>query len=43
MLESGIIYLSPNVSHSWISSPHTKEDIEKYLVATEDYIKGYKP
>ena len=43
MLESGIIYLSPNVSHSWISSPHTKEDIENYLAATEEFIKGYKP
>ena len=43
MLESGIIYLSPTVSHSWISSPHTNEDIEKYLAATEDYIKSYKP
>ncbi len=43
MLESGIIYLSPTVSHSWISSPHTVDDVEKYLAATEEYIRGYKP
>jgi glutamate-1-semialdehyde 2,1-aminomutase len=43
MLEAGIIYLSPTVSHSWISSPHTEEDVEKYLAVTEEYIKGYKP
>jgi glutamate-1-semialdehyde aminotransferase len=43
MLESGIIYLSPTVSHSWISSPHTEKDIEGYLSATEEYIRTYKP
>jgi len=43
MLESSIIYLSPTVSHSWISSPHTEKDVEKYLAATEDYIRAYKP
>ena len=42
MLESGIIYLSPTVSHSWISSPHSTNDIEEYLSATEDYIKAYE-
>lgn len=43
MLESGIIYLSPTVSHSWISSSHTDEDIGRYLASTEEYIRGYKP
>jgi len=43
MLESGIIYLSPTVSHSWISSPHNEKDIEGYLSATEEYIRAYKP
>lgn len=43
MLESGIIFMSPTVSHSWISSPHTDEDIEKYLAATENYVRDYKP
>jgi glutamate-1-semialdehyde 2,1-aminomutase len=43
MLDAGIIYLSPTVSHSWISSPHTKADIDAYLAATEDFVRKYKP
>ncbi len=43
MLDRGIIYLSPTVSHCWISSPHTKEDINTYLAATETFIRSYKP
>jgi glutamate-1-semialdehyde 2,1-aminomutase len=40
MLERNIIYLSPTVSHSWISSPHTDEDIDAYLAATEEFMKS---
>jgi glutamate-1-semialdehyde 2,1-aminomutase len=43
MLDRGIIYLSPNVSHCWISSPHKAEDIDAYLTATEDFVKRYSP
>jgi len=42
MLNKGIVYLSPNVSHCWISSPHTKDDVDSYLAATEDFAKNYK-
>ncbi|MCW4050291.1 MAG: aspartate aminotransferase family protein [Candidatus Bathyarchaeota archaeon] len=42
MLEKGIIYLSPTVSHCWISSPHTMEDVEAYLQATEEFMKSYR-
>ncbi|MCW4012454.1 MAG: glutamate-1-semialdehyde 2,1-aminomutase [Candidatus Bathyarchaeota archaeon] len=42
MLERNIVYLSPTVSHSWISSPHTKEDVEEYLRVTEEFMKSYK-
>ena len=42
MLDRGIIYLSPTVSHCWISSPHTKEDVDTYLAATEEFVKSYK-
>jgi len=41
MLERGIVFLSPTVSHSWLSSPHTMEDIEAYLAATEDFMRNY--
>lgn len=41
MLEHNIVYLSPTVSHCWISEPHKFEDIEKYLNATEEFIKIY--
>ncbi|HEX9914584.1 MAG TPA: aspartate aminotransferase family protein [Candidatus Bathyarchaeia archaeon] len=43
MLSRGIIYLSPTVSHSWISGPHTAVDVEEYLLATEEFVKGYRP
>ncbi len=43
MLDRGIVYLSPNVSHCWISSPHTEENIDAYLSATEEFVKGYRP
>ena len=43
MLEENIIYLSPTVSHSWISSPHTDKDVEAYLTTTEEFLKSYKP
>ena len=42
MLSRGIIYLSPTVSHSWISGPHTAADVEEYLSATEEFMKSYK-
>ena len=42
MLDRGIIYLSPTVSHCWISGPHTVEEIDAYLGATEEFVKGYK-
>jgi glutamate-1-semialdehyde 2,1-aminomutase len=41
MLDRNIVYLSPTVSHSWISSPHTTEDVEEYLRVTEDFMKSY--
>jgi glutamate-1-semialdehyde 2,1-aminomutase len=41
MLENGIIYLSPTTSHSWICSPHTTEDVEAYLTATEEFMKKF--
>jgi glutamate-1-semialdehyde 2,1-aminomutase len=43
MLEENIIYMTPAVSHSWICSPHTDRDVEAYLVATEAFMKSYKP
>ena len=42
MMEKNIVYLSPTVSHSWISSPHTDKDVEAYLIATEEFMKKYK-
>jgi glutamate-1-semialdehyde 2,1-aminomutase len=43
MLGRGIVYMSPTMSHCWISSPHTTNDVEEYLRATEDFIRNYKP
>ncbi len=41
MLERNIVFLSPTVSHSWISNPHTLENIEEYLSATREFMKNY--
>jgi glutamate-1-semialdehyde 2,1-aminomutase len=43
MLDRGIAYLSPATCHCWISAPHTKEDIDTFITATEDFIKDYQP
>jgi glutamate-1-semialdehyde 2,1-aminomutase len=42
MLNRGIVCLSPNISHCWISSAHTAADIEEYLNAAEDFVRGYE-
>jgi glutamate-1-semialdehyde 2,1-aminomutase len=42
MLERGIVYLSPTVCHCWVSSPHTREDAEEYLAASEDFFRNHR-
>jgi glutamate-1-semialdehyde 2,1-aminomutase len=42
MLDRSIVYLSPNLNHCFISSPHTMEDIDAYLSATEVFVRQYK-
>jgi glutamate-1-semialdehyde 2,1-aminomutase len=39
MLDENIIYMTPYLSHSIISSPHTKEDVDAYLSATENFVR----
>jgi glutamate-1-semialdehyde 2,1-aminomutase len=39
MLKANIIYMTPNLCHSLISSPHTNKDVDAYLSATEDFVK----
>jgi glutamate-1-semialdehyde 2,1-aminomutase len=41
MLSRNIAYLSPTLPHMFIGEPHTEEDLEEYLAATEDFVKGY--
>ncbi len=41
MLDRGIVFLSPTVSHSWVCRPHTEEEVEEYLAATEGFMKSY--
>jgi glutamate-1-semialdehyde 2,1-aminomutase len=42
MLEKNIAYMSPNISHCWICEPHTLEDVNEYLSATEMFFINYK-
>jgi glutamate-1-semialdehyde 2,1-aminomutase len=42
MLSKNIVYVSATLPHSFISEPHTKNDIEEYLTKTEDFFKSYQ-
>lgn len=41
MLDSGIVYLTPAVCHGFVCEPHTDEDMEAFLSASEDFVKSY--
>jgi glutamate-1-semialdehyde 2,1-aminomutase len=40
MLTRGIIYVSPALPHSFIGEPHTQEDVDEYLAASEEFFKA---
>ena len=42
MLSKNIIYVSRTLPHCFIAKPHTKEDINEYLAATESFFKDYR-
>jgi glutamate-1-semialdehyde 2,1-aminomutase len=42
MLARNITYISPSLPHSFIGEPHTLEDVEEYLGASEEFFKGWK-
>lgn len=42
MLSSNIVYVSRALPHCFIAEPHTRDDIEEYLAATEDFFTNYK-
>jgi glutamate-1-semialdehyde aminotransferase len=42
MFNRNIVYVGPTLPHSFICEPHTEEDIETYLAATEDFFKTYR-
>jgi glutamate-1-semialdehyde 2,1-aminomutase len=42
MFNRNIVYVGPTLPHSFICEPHTEEDIETYLAATEDFFKAYR-
>jgi glutamate-1-semialdehyde 2,1-aminomutase len=41
LLENGIIFLSPNNAHLFISTAHNKEDIERLISTTERFVSSY--
>jgi len=43
MLSRNIAYVSPSLPHMFLSSAHTDRDVEKFLVAVEDFTKKVKP
>ncbi len=42
MLARNIAYVSAGLPHCFFAEPHTEEDVEEYLAATEDFYRGYK-
>lgn len=42
MLLRNIAYVSPSLPHCFTAEPHTKEDLDEYLAATEDFFKTYR-
>ncbi|MDP6457924.1 MAG: aspartate aminotransferase family protein [Candidatus Bathyarchaeota archaeon] len=40
LLAKSITYVSPSLPHSFIGEPHTSEDVEAYLGASEEFFKG---
>ncbi len=41
MLDVGIVYLTPAVCHGFVCEPHTDQNMDTFLSATEDFIKSY--
>ena len=42
MLNHNIAFLSPRMAHCFISASHSKEDIEKFLLLTEEFVSKIK-
>lgn len=40
MLARNIAYISPSLPHSFIGEPHTQDDVEAYLAATEEFFEA---
>ncbi len=43
MLSRSIAYISPGLPHCFVAEPHTEEDIDEYLDATEEFFGSYRP
>jgi glutamate-1-semialdehyde 2,1-aminomutase len=42
MLARNVTYVSPGLPHSFIGEPHTAEDVDEYLGATEEFFKNWR-
>ncbi|MFQ5836954.1 MAG: hypothetical protein ACE5HG_03780, partial [Candidatus Bathyarchaeia archaeon] len=38
MLDHNIVYISPKTAHLFISASHSREDIERFLALTEEFV-----
>jgi glutamate-1-semialdehyde 2,1-aminomutase len=43
MLSRSIAYVSPGLPHCFVAEPHTEDDVEEYLGATEEFFSSYRP
>ena len=41
MIPRGFAYVSPGLPHSFLAEPHTEEDVDEYLAASEEFFRGY--
>ena len=39
MLNKGIAFMTPSTCHAWVCEPHTEQDVDEFLQATEEFFK----
>jgi glutamate-1-semialdehyde 2,1-aminomutase len=42
MIPRGFAYVTPGLPHSFLAEPHTEEDVDEYLTASEEFFSNYK-
>ncbi|MBA7670126.1 hypothetical protein ES703_78269 [subsurface metagenome] len=41
MIPRGFAYVTPGLPHCFLAEPHTEEDVDEYLAASEEFFSSY--